>query len=86
MAQHADLDQDFQQHALSLMRDLPESEVNPRNVAYLEDRVRVGQGRPQFYGTQGKIECGIVKAFPIEDKAGVDRRRAALGMSTVALQ
>lgn len=41
LARHADSDLNVQQHALSLMRDIPESEVSPSYLAYLEDRVRV---------------------------------------------
>jgi len=69
IAQHADLDPDFQQQALELLRAaVADGQASPGNLAYLEDRVAVANGEPQTYGTQ--IRCGPngpVPATPIED-------------------
>src|SRR2546429_6865696 len=39
LVQHADLDIEFQEACLSLMKKLPPDEVSLSNIAYLEDRV-----------------------------------------------
>jgi hypothetical protein len=82
LAQHADLDPEFQEQALELLRDaVAAGDASPGNLAYLEDRVAVAQGRPQLYGTQmGCRKKGPVPATPIEDPAGLDERRAEAGL------
>jgi len=85
LVQHADHDRVFQQACLALMKAQPAEEVNMRNIAYLEDRVCVGEGRPQRYGTQFRTnEQGDLEPFPIEDREQVDARRAELGLSSLA--
>jgi hypothetical protein len=85
LVQHADHDRAFQRTCLALLRAQPPEEVDARNIAYLEDRVRVGEGRPQLYGTQFHTnEQGELEPFPIEDQNQVDTRRAAVGLSTLA--
>jgi hypothetical protein len=50
-------------------------------VAVLEDRIRVLEGRPQRYGTQYDWdERGEMSPLPIEEPAGVDERRRAIGL------
>jgi hypothetical protein len=82
IAQHADLDPEFQQQALELLREaVADGQASPGNLAYLEDRVAVAQGRPQLYGTQ--MSCRKkrpVPATPIEDPAGLDERREEAGL------
>ncbi|MBM0277352.1 DUF6624 domain-containing protein [Micromonospora tarensis] len=86
IAQHSDLDSAFQQEALDLLRAAVASrQASPGNLAYLEDRVAVGRGEPQVYGTQ--IRCGPngpVPSTPIRDESGVERRRADAGLPTLA--
>jgi hypothetical protein len=86
IAQHSDLDPAFQAHALELLRDaVAVGQASPGNLAYLEDRVLVGRGEPQLYGTQ--IDCGPdgpEPATPIADEASVDGRRAAAGLDPLA--
>jgi hypothetical protein len=85
LVQHADHDRAFQKKCLELMRALPADEVQPSNIAYLEDRVRVGEGRPQLYGTQFYAdEHGQFGPSPIEDPENVDQRRASVGLGTLA--
>lgn len=77
LAQHADEDRDFQRSVLALLEKLPAGEVEPRNIAYLHDRVTT----PQRYGTQGSCDdSGKWVAFEIEDPAGLDQRRASVGL------
>jgi hypothetical protein len=81
LVQHADHDRAFQQTCLALMKAQAAGEVSPANIAYLEDRVRVAEGRPQIYGTQFYVdEAGNVGPRPIEDPDHVDERRQAVGL------
>lgn len=82
LVQHADHRPDFQAHCLELMKALPEGEVSPRNIAYLEDRVRVARGEPQLYGTQFYKTDGPLRPQPIEDEAHLEERRAAMGLES----
>lgn len=85
LAQHADHDHDFQRTCLALMQAQPAGEVKPANIAYLEDRIRVGEKRPQLYGTQFYTNAqGELEPFPIENEAQVDERRAQVGLDTLA--
>ncbi len=83
LVQHADRDPAFQRRCLELMRAAPEGEVGPTELAYLTDRVRVGEGRPQVYGTQWYQLEGELVPRPIEDEAEVDRRRREVGLGTL---
>lgn len=83
LVQHADHDVDFQITCLDLMKSAPEGDVDKQNIAFLEDRVRVNQGRGQLYGTQFRQENGQHIPQPIEDEANVDARRAEMGMGTL---
>ncbi|WP_430501472.1 DUF6624 domain-containing protein [Micromonospora trifolii] len=86
IAQHSDQDPTFQQEALDLLRAaVAARQASPGNLAYLEDRVAVGRGEPQGYGTQ--IRCGPdgpVPTTPIRDEPAVERRRAEAGLPTLA--
>ncbi len=53
------------------------------NYAYLYDRVQVGLGKPQRWGTQAKCEAGKPVLSPVEDLAGLDARRKQLFMMPV---
>jgi hypothetical protein len=56
-------------------------------VAQLDDRIRVLEGRLQRYGTQHDWdERGELSPQPIDDAAGVDDRRAAVGLEPLADQ
>ncbi len=85
LVQHADHDRAFQKMCLDLMKAQSAGEVSPANIAYLEDRVRVGEGRPQLYGTQFYAdEAGHVGPKPIEDPDNVDERRKAVGLQPLS--
>jgi hypothetical protein len=85
LVQHADHDLEFQRQCLALMKAQPAGEVHIQNIAYLEDRVRIREGRPQLYGPQfHTTEQGDVEPFPIEDAEQVDVRRAEVGLGTLA--
>ncbi len=85
LAQHADHNPEFQKECLILMQQLPEEEVIKPNLAYLEDRIAVAEGRPQRYGTQfHNNNQGELVPQPIEDIDKVDQLRQEMGMETFA--
>lgn len=83
LVQHADHDVEFQKQCLKLMKEASE-DVKKENIAYLEDRIRVNEGRKQFYGTQFTGEGENYGPYPIEDADKVDERRMSMGMGTLA--
>ncbi len=86
LVQHADRDPEFQAKCLELMRAaVAAGEADASELAYLEDRVRVAQGRLQLYGTQLESDgTGGWRAKPVEDPGGLDARRAKLGLPPMA--
>jgi hypothetical protein len=85
LIQHADLDRPFQKKCLELLRAaFKKGEVTGQQVAYLTDRVLVGENKKQLYGTQFQERDGKWAPFPIEDEANVDKRRKEVGLSTLA--
>jgi hypothetical protein len=53
LAQHADHDLDFQRRCLMLLEQaVHDRQADAAHWAYLVDRVRCAEGRPQLYGTQ----------------------------------
>ena len=85
LIQHADADPAFQAEVLPQLEGaFRAGDVTGQEVAMLTDRVAKAQGRPQRYGTQTTIANGKVIFDPIEDSAGVDARRAAMGLPSLA--
>jgi len=87
LVQHADLA--FQKEMLPLVEKAYRSGgLSGQSYALLLDRVRVGEGKPQVYGTQAKrFEewNGQEPALqPIEDEANVDKRRAEVVLPPLA--
>jgi hypothetical protein len=77
--QHASLD--VQQRMLPLVKAAYEAgDLSGQSYALLLDRVLVGQGEPQVYGTQASIQNGTLVVPAIADSAQVDERRAALDL------
>jgi len=85
IVQHATNDLSFQREILAkLEKLLAAKETGGENYALLYDRVHETEGRMQRFGTQGNCRGATWISYPIEDIAGVDKRRAALGMSPLA--
>lgn len=85
LAQHADQDPAQQRTFLGLLREaVAAGEASARNLAYLEDRVRVHAGQPQLYGTQFTQDERGLRPEPIEDPEHLDERRAAAGLRPFA--
>lgn len=82
LIQHADHDPEFQKQCLGLLERAVETNEAPAYcLAYLTDRVRVGDGREQIFGTQLH---GNFNPLPIEDEVHVDERRAKVGLPPVS--
>lgn len=84
--QHADLSHQ-QRYLLMLKEAASKGEAMPSDVAMLEDRVLVGEGKEQIYGTQvhfGPETEGRWELYPILDEQKVDERRAAVGLPPLA--
>ncbi len=86
MTQHADADLEFQKRCFELMKKAVEQkDYSAAHLAYLTDRIRVAEGKPQVYGTQFFSEPGgEPRPRPIEDEANVDKRRAEVGLPPLA--
>jgi hypothetical protein len=84
LAQHAD--SSFMAQCLPLMeRAVAAGEASPKDYAYLLDRVRMNQGKPQVYGTQFTSGAdGKLVLYPVEDAEHVDERRRAVGLESMA--
>src|SRR6266550_7255680 len=84
--QHAIGNPPLMRRGLTLLQGgVKEGEVSPLEVAMLEDRIRIFEGRAQRYGTQFDWdEHGRLSPLPIEDAAGVDARRRAIGLGPLA--
>lgn len=79
--QHSD--QATQEKYLPMMRDaVKNGKAQGSALALLEDRVALGQGKRQVYGSQiGRDpETQIYYVSPLEDPDNVDKRRAEVGL------
>ena len=81
VAQHAICTPDLQKGFLRLLKEAAEAGEAPmKQTAFLTDRIRFNEGKPQVYGTvldwdeNGELGCEV------EDPDGVDVRRAAVGL------
>ena len=84
--QHAIRNPPLMRRGLTLLQGgASKGEVSPLDVAMLEDRIRTFEGRPQRYGTQFDWdEHGRLSPLRLEDPAGVDARRRAIGLGPLA--
>lgn len=83
--QHSD--QATQEKYLPMMREaVKNGKARGRSLALLEDRVALGQGKRQIYGSQiGRDpETQIRYVLPLEDPDNVDKRRAEVGLGPLS--
>lgn len=84
--QHSD--QRIQEKYLPLMREaVKKGNAYPHDLALLEDRVALWQGKKQIYGSQ-VIRDTLTGKFivrPIEDEENVNKRRAEVGLEPIEL-
>lgn len=77
--QHSD--QKTQEKYLPVMREaVKNKKANPADLALLEDRVALGQGKEQIYGSQIEGSPGNYRVSPLKDPENVDKRRAEVGL------
>lgn len=84
--QHAIGSPSLQRRCLPILKEAAQAgEIDPAHVAYLEDRIRVFEGRPQTYGTQFDWNGrGVMSPHPIEDLERVDEYRASVGLGPMS--
>lgn len=83
--QHADLA--VQEHYLPMMRQaVRKGDARGADLALLEDRVLMRQGKRQIYGSQiGRFpDSGEFYLSPLEDPDNVDKRRAEVGLQPLS--
>jgi hypothetical protein len=84
--QHCDKDVDFQKQVLKAMRaELKNNNADPKNYAYLTDRVLLNTGKKQLYGTQLAYNTDSCQAVPkpTRDSLLVNQRRLEIGLEPI---
>lgn len=84
--QHSNLE--TQEKYLSMIREAAkDGKVLGKHLAMLEDRVALGQGKKQKYGSQIGWDDETKQSYvlPLEDPDNVDKRRAGVGLSPLYL-
>jgi hypothetical protein len=86
IAQHAISRPTLQRRALELVLEaIPAGQANPLDAAYLADRIATFEGREQTFGTQFDWDAsGQLSPAPVRDAAGLDARRASVGLPPIA--
>jgi len=83
--QHAD--PKTMEHYLPMLRDaVKNKKANSKDLAKMEDRVLVRQGKKQLYGTQFRRDS-VTKKYvldPLGDPDNVDKRRAKMGLGKLS--
>lgn len=84
--QHAIGHPELQRKCLPLLQEAVErGEAEPAHAAYLEDRIRFFERRPQRYGTHFDWdESGQMSPYLLEDPERVDEYRRAVGLPPLA--
>ncbi len=83
--QHSDIA--VQEKYLPMMREaVKNGKAQGSNLALLEDRVALRQGKRQLYGSQIAKDAGSEAYYisPLEDPDNVDKRRAEVGLPPLA--
>jgi hypothetical protein len=87
LAQHADRYPSLQRRCLELLEEaVAAGDASPNDLAHLTDRVLLGSGLSQIYGTQMAAQDGCFVACRLRDPESVDDRRAAVGLGTLEAQ
>lgn len=79
--QHADLATQEKYYPI-MEKAVQENKATKKDLAYLEDRILMRQGKKQLYGTQYKLdpETNEMKLWEVEDPDRLNERRAAVGL------
>jgi len=82
--QHCDQDLSFQQGILAAMEPhVKAKQADPRNFAYLTDRVNINSGKPQIYGTQVTYKDRTAITKYLADPTHVNQKRLANGLDSL---
>ncbi len=86
LIQHATGDVELMKDCLRRMeRAVDAGDASRIDLAYLTDRVRMLEGRPQMFGTQFHQDSdGRLQPWKIEDEGHLDQRRKSVGLPTMA--
>jgi hypothetical protein len=81
--QHADLK--TQEKYLPFMKEAVEKgRAKACDLAMLEDRIAIENGKKQMYGTQISIDSnGVFSLDPVEDEINLNERRAKVGLESI---
>lgn len=82
--QHADVE--TQKKYLPMMREAAkDNRAHPANLALLEDRVAMHEGKRQIYGSQIQRNqtTGEYFVYPLQDPDNVNKRRSSVGLGTI---
>ena len=83
--QHANRDTAFQKRMLpDLKKSYEAGDIRGNHLAMLTDRILVGEGKPQLYGTQANMVDGKPVFNEIKDPQNLDQRRAEMGLHSHA--
>jgi hypothetical protein len=85
VVQHAELD--YQKKYLPLLKEaVAQKEARESDLAMLEDRILIREGKKQIYGTQVRMnqKTQLMELYPIEDEENVDGRRSKVGLEPLA--
>lgn len=86
LLQHMDGSMGFRYRCLREMTAAARhGQMSFRDVAYATDAVRLADGRPQLYGTKFELRDGEFVPSALSDPEGVDARRAAVGLPSLAV-
>jgi hypothetical protein len=67
-----------------LQKSASDNEIPSWQPAYLLDRFRVFEGKPQVYGTQFELdEHGVMGPCPVEDPTGLNARREMIELDSI---
>ena len=86
--QHSIGNPNFMRKCVALLeKAVDENRADPKNLAYLKDRIAVFEGKPRLYGTQfdwdGK---GELSPNPFDEIEKVNRRRKEIGLNSMEEQ
>jgi len=65
--------------------EIEKENADPRNYAFLTDRVLINTGKKQLYGTQTLFNFNTAQAYPkaLEDSINVNERRAQMELEPI---
>lgn len=85
IAQHSIGEPDFMRQCRKLLDEASSRGEIPRwQYAFIDDRIRVYEGRPQRFGTQLCGGPGGLRPYPLEDAAKVEDWRREVGLPPLA--